>query len=136
MVTGVKKVAFLIYLRSLQLFSLYGMIALYIMAGINHFWHPEMYISIMPPYLPYHRALVYVSGACEIGFGLLLVPLSTRGIAAWLIISLLIAVFPANIQMTIDYYHRHNPYTWLTIVRLPVQILLVVWAWQFTGRNA
>lgn len=119
----------------MRIFSLYGMIILYLAAGFNHFWHPDMYKNIMPPYLPYHLPLIYASGVCEIALGLLLLPLSTRPVAAWLIIGLLIAIFPANIQMTINYYRLHSPYTWLTILRLPAQILLIAWAWQFTGRK-
>jgi len=118
----------------MQQLSLYSMIILYILAGINHFWHPRMYMKIMPSYLPWHLPLVYASGICEIAFALLLIPASTRWLAAWLLIALLIAIFPANVQMTIDYSRRHNPYTWLTILRLPVQLLLIAWAWQFTKR--
>ncbi len=118
----------------MQLVSLYTMSVFYIAAGINHFWHPVMYKRIVPPCLPWPMPLVYISGVCEIVFALLLLPLSTRWIAAWLIIALLIAVFPANIQMTLDYSRRHNPYTWVTIARLPIQILLIWWAWQFTKR--
>jgi uncharacterized membrane protein len=119
----------------MPLFSLYSMVVLYVIAGINHFWHPRMYKSIMPSWLPWHLPLIYASGTCEIVFALLLIPQSTRLLAAWLIIALLIAVFPTNIQMTIDYCRRHNSYTWLTIIRLPIQLLLIAWAWSFTRRS-
>jgi uncharacterized membrane protein len=119
----------------MRLFSLYSMVIFYVAAGINHFWHPRMYKSIMPPYLPYHLPLVYISGICEIAFALLLLPAFTRWLAAWLIIAMLIAIFPANIQMAINYSRRHNPYTWLAILRLPIQLLLIAWAWPFTKRN-
>lgn len=115
---------------------LYTMALFYVLAGINHFWHPWMYKRIMPPYLPWPMTLVYVSGAAEILCGLLLLPGSTRVFAAWLIIALLIAIFPANIQMTVDYYRRHDRYTWLTVVRLPLQLVLVGWAWKFTGAHS
>jgi len=112
--------------------SLSLMVLLYVVAGINHFWHEPIYESIMPPYIPYHRALVYVSGMCEIAFGLLLISAATRSIAAWLIILLLIAIFPANIQMTINYWHTHDRGLWVSIVRLPLQFALIWWAWVFT----
>jgi uncharacterized membrane protein len=73
-----------------------------------------------------------ISGACEIVFGLLLIPDTTRSIAAWLIIVLLIAIFPANIQMSINFKRKNNPYFWITIVRLPLQFLLIWWAWSYT----
>ncbi len=112
--------------------SIYLMSLLYFFTGISHFRIPEYFLDIMPPYIPWHLKLVYISGACEIIFGLLLIPRQTRRIAAWLIIALLIAVFPANIQMTINYVNEHNPDLWISIVRLPIQIFLIWWAWIYT----
>jgi uncharacterized membrane protein len=60
-----------------------------------------------------------------------LIPDATRSIAAWLIIALLIAIFPANIQMSINFKRKNNPYFWITIVRLPLQLLLIWWAWLY-----
>src|SRR4051812_26809722 len=68
-------------------------------AGTLHFVKPDFYLNIMPPYLPLHLELVYLSGFFEIALGLLLlVPWFSR-VAAWGIIALLIAVFPANIYV-------------------------------------
>lgn len=108
------------------------MAVLYIAAGINHFVHPEFYITIMPPWLPYHSALVFISGICEIVFGLMLLKPSSRKLAAWLIIFLLIAIFPANIQMMLNYLHENNPQLWIAIARLPLQVVLIWWAYGFT----
>jgi uncharacterized membrane protein len=115
-------------------FFLSLMVAFYIIAGINHFVHTAYYEQIMPPWLPFSLPFVYISGICEIVFGLSLIPSVTRRVGAWLIIALLIAVFPANIQMTLNYLHRHDPQLWITILRLPIQILLVWWAYRYTGR--
>jgi uncharacterized membrane protein len=112
-----------------------GVMALfYVVAGINHFLHPEMYASIMPRFLPEssYRPLVAITGIFEAVLGLMLIPPATRTIAAWGIVILLIVIFPANIQMTIDFSRRHNAYTWLTWLRLPVQALLIWWAFKFT----
>lgn len=103
-------------------------------AGINHFIHPEFYLKIMPPWLPWHEALVLISGVCEVVFALLLLLPATRRAGAWLIILLLVAVFPANIQMTINYWQEHNPKLWLTILRLPLQFLLIWWAYIYTKK--
>jgi uncharacterized membrane protein len=105
--------------------------ALYVAAGINHFAIPTFYKKIMPPWLPYHLPLIYISGAAEIILGLLLLPASTRKLAAWGIIVLLVAVFPANVQMMLNYRHQQNPYLWIAILRLPIQLLLIRWAYQF-----
>ena len=101
-------------------------------AGIMHFVRSDYYLAIMPPYLPWHLKLVYISGVCEIIVGLLLISKSTRRIAAWLLIALLVVVYPANIQMTINYYNENNPDLWLTIIRLPIQFLLIWLAWIYT----
>ncbi|BAV07603.1 Uncharacterized membrane protein [Filimonas lacunae] len=110
---------------------LYTQAVFYALAGINHFTNPEMYLAIMPPWLPWHLTLVNISGALEIITGLLLLPIRTRKWAARAIILLLIAIFPANIQMLINFIREHNPYIVLAIIRLPLQLLLIRWAWIF-----
>lgn len=108
------------------------MILFYLCAGINHFWNPEFYIMIMPNWLPWQRALVLISGGFEILFGLLLVFKRTGIAAAWGIILLLLAVFPANIQKLLNYIAQDNPHVWIAIVRLPLQVVLIWWAYIFT----
>ena len=114
--------------------SLYIMAGLYVSAGIMHFVRPKTFLQIMPDWLPWHQQLVFLSGLCEIAFALLLLFPATRPIGAWLIILLLIAVFPANIQMAIDFYQKHSPYLWIALLRLPLQFVLIWWAWRYTGK--
>lgn len=89
----------------------------------------------MPPWLPLHKELVFVSGVFETLFALLLIFPRTRRIGALGIIALLIAVFPANVQMLLNYVDSNDPKLWIAIVRLPVQLLLIWWAYGFT-KNA
>jgi uncharacterized membrane protein len=105
---------------------------IYILAGINHFVMPQFYMRIMPPYLPYPLALIYLSGLVEIISGIFLAINKTRKVGAWLIICLLIAVFPANIQMSIDQFHLLGLMFYLSLLRLPFQFLLIYWAYIFT----
>lgn len=112
--------------------SLYVMVALYILAGINHFINPLFYKRIMPPWLPGHTLLIYISGVCEIVLGILLLLPQARRMAAWGIIALLVAVFPANVQMMLNYQQEQNPYLWIAVLRLPLQLLLIWWAYRFT----
>lgn len=116
----------------MKIFFLYCMVLLYVAAGVNHFLHTKMYLRIMPDYLPLHLALVRFTGVCEILFALMLIPVSTRHAGAWLLILLLIAIFPANIQMALDYRRTHNPNLWMAVLRLPLQIPLIWWAWVYT----
>jgi uncharacterized membrane protein len=108
---------------------------LYLAAGINHFVHPEFYVKIMPPYLPWHLELVYLSGVAEILLGgLVLIP-RTRSLAAWGVIALLIAVFPANLHMVFhseDFASIPPALLWL---RLPLQGVLIAWAYWYTGHR-
>jgi len=108
------------------------MVAFYLVAGINHFIHPLMYMKIMPPWVPWADQLVYLSGALEILGALLLLYPQSQVAGAWFIIILLIAIFPANIQMAINFMHLHNPGLWLAILRLPLQLILIWWAWIYT----
>jgi len=83
----------------IKLITIYIMSYFYIQIGIKHFTDPNWFMQIMPPYLPYHLELVYLSGFFEIILGILLIFKKTRYIAGWGLILLLIAVFPANIYL-------------------------------------
>ena len=88
-------------MQKIKLISRYLFALLFVLAGVNHFINTAFYMKIMPPYLPAHLALVYLSGFLEIVLGvLLLVPKLTR-LSAFGLIALLVAVFPANIHMAI-----------------------------------
>lgn len=71
----------------------------YTAAGVFHFLRPDFYLKLMPPYIPWHEAMVQVSGVFEILGGLGLLWPRTRRYAAWGLVALLIAVFPANLYM-------------------------------------
>ena len=73
---------------------------LFIVAGSLHFLLPAPYERIMPPYLPWPRLLVYVSGLAEMGLGAGMFTRFSRW-AAWGLIALLVAVFPANLHMAL-----------------------------------
>ena len=108
--------------------------ALFIVAGALHFAAPGFYLRIMPPYLPWPLALVLVSGVCEVALGVLLLVPATSRPAAWGLIALLIAVFPANIHA----YQRRAMFPmlppWAHLLRLPLQGVLIWWAWAYAGR--
>lgn len=111
--------------------SRYIFAALFIFAGIWHFVKPKVYIQIMPVYLPAHKFLVLLSGIAEIVCGLLLLYSPTVNLGVYLSIALLIAVFPANIEMAKHYYETKKKGYWLTILRLPVQFVLIWWVYTF-----
>jgi uncharacterized membrane protein len=108
---------------------------LFMVAGVGHFASTDTFTKIVPPYLPYPRELVLLSGAFEITLGLLLLVPRTTRLAAWGLVALLIAVFPANLYM---YQHPELfplPPAAL-LLRLPIQGLLILWAFAYTGIRA
>ncbi len=104
----------------------------FVLAGINHFVNAEFYLKMMPPYLPAHLFLIYLSGIFQIALGiLLLIPKYTR-LAAWGLIALLIAVFPANVYMAMNAEIFPEFSRTALYLRLPLQIVLIAWAFWFT----
>jgi uncharacterized membrane protein len=103
-------------------------------AGTMHFVRPDFYVKIMPPYLPLHRELVYLSGIFEVVLGvLLLIPRFSR-LAAWGIFALLIAVFPTNIYVY-QYQELVPGSPILHLLRLPLQGVFLLWAYWHTTRQ-
>jgi len=104
---------------------------LYTSAGVAHLVRPDPFVHIVPSYLPAPHLLVLLSGLAEIagGIGLLYPPV--RRAAAWGIVALLLAVFPANVWMAQKPGLFHIP-AWILWVRLPLQGLLIAWAWLYT----
>ncbi|MGO8969937.1 MAG: DoxX family protein [Myxococcaceae bacterium] len=107
---------------------------LMVVAGVMHFVAPAAYARIVPRWLPVPSTLVLVSGVSEILGGLGLLLAQTRALAAWGLIALFIAVFPANVNMAVHRigFGRRPPPAWLLWARLPLQAVLIAWAYVFT----
>ncbi len=120
-------------MRTIKHISLAIMILFYIGAGINHFWHPDPYDALIPPYLPWHTWINYMSGGAEILLGVLLIFRHTRKGAAYGIIVLLVLFIPAHIQMIRQGWCTGSGFClprWAAWARLfPGQLLLMAWAW-------
>ena len=106
-----------------------------VIAGANHFADPATYVAMMPRALPAHAALVYVSGVAEILGGLGLIARATRRLAGWGLIALFVAIFPANLNMALHHLPLggHAVPAWALWARLPVQVVLVAWAYWCGG---
>jgi uncharacterized membrane protein len=99
-------------------------------AGINHFRDPGPYVAMMPEALPAPLELVYISGVAEIMGGLGLILPATRKLAAWGLILLLVAVFPANVNMAVNDLPLGDTRVpaWALWARLPLQLVGIAWA--------
>jgi len=117
---------------------LYLMSVVYVVAGVLHFLTPEPFERIVPRELPAPRGLVYLSGLAEIALGIgVLFPRTRRRSAKGLVL-LLLAVFPANVNMTVrDVGANPVPeraeglYNAALWIRLPLQGVLIAWAWWY-----
>lgn len=108
------------------------------LAGLNHFLSPDVYVGMMPAVLPAPLALVYLSGVAEIAGGLGLLHPSTRKLAAWGLVALFIAMFPANINMAVNKLPlgaRDVP-LWALYARLPLQLVFIAWAFWMTREDS
>lgn len=107
----------------------------FIAVGVLHFARPGFFISIMPSWLPLHAESVAVSGAAEIIGGAGLLSDRTAKPAGLWLIALLVAVFPANINMAIDQSQidqaaKNGIPQWALWARLPLQPLLMYLVWK------
>lgn len=111
--------------------SRWALAAFFVFAGIMHFVNPAKYEAIVPQWLPNAELLVAISGVCEMlgGLGVLLAP--TRRLAGWGLLALLIAVFPANVQMLQSAHAEHASAVSQAVLwaRLPLQLLIMWWVW-------
>ncbi len=115
--------------------SLVAQVLLYIGAGLNHFWHTATYVQIMPPHYGHPAGLVQISGAAEVLGGVgLLVP-STRRASAWGIIAMLVVYFDVHIYMLRNAGHFASIPRWVLAARLPMQFVLLAWAWVYARRQ-
>lgn len=117
---------------------LYLMSAVYVVAGVLHLLAPEPFERIVPRELPAPRGLVYLSGLAEIALGIGVLYPRTRRRSAKGLVLLLLAVFPANVNMAVrdvganPFPERaeglYNAALW---IRLPLQGVLIAWAWWY-----
>ena len=120
-----------------RLLTIYVMSFLYIFIGIRHFTNPQYFLDIVPPQLPFKLFLVYFTGLIEVVGGAAILSPKTRKAGAYLLIFLLVSVFPANIYL----YVSETPQNLLgvtktdALIRIPFQIPLIILAYWHSKRN-
>jgi len=101
----------------------------FVAAGVAHFTNAEFFVAIMPPYLPAHLELVYLSGILEILGGVGILVASTRRFAGYGLMALLAAVYPANLHMAINPELFPDVSPTALYARLPLQFVFAAWIW-------
>jgi len=99
----------------------------FVIAGFNHFRNPDIYLSMMPPWLPIPETLNLVSGAAEIMGGMSLLLPALRNLAGIGLILLMLAVFPANLYVALHGWPEMDLPQWVLWARLPFQLLFIAW---------
>ena len=121
-----------VIMKKIKIASIILMSMFYVRFGVDHFLSPEWYLQIVPSYLPFPLELVYISGAFEILFGVMLLHPYTRTYAGWGLIVLLLAVFPANIYLAQTNGAVLGTTSLVAWGRLPFQLLFVSIAYWHT----
>lgn len=125
------------FIEKYKLLTIYVMSFMYIFIGIKHFTDPQYFLDIMPPQLPSKLFLVYFTGLIEVVGGAAILTPKTRKVGAYLLIFLLLSVFPANIYL----YVSETPQSLLGIskmdalIRMPFQIPLILLAFWHSKKN-
>ncbi|MGV9245700.1 DoxX family protein [Streptomyces sp. NPDC003710] len=105
-------------------------------SGVGHFAAPRRFDEIVPRSLPgTARAWTYASGAVELALAAGVASPRTRRTAARAAAAFFVGVFPANVQMAVDWSGRPAPLRAAALARLPLQVPLVLWA-RGVARNA
>jgi len=108
----------------------------FLVGGIGHFVLTSMFTSVVPPYVPFAREMVYFTGVCEIAGALAVLYKPWRHIAGWALIALTICVTPVHIEMLIEgeKYARLGPAVlWGRLLFQPVFIWII---WASTRRRS
>ena len=125
------------FIEKYKLLTIYVMSIMYIFIGIRHFTGPQYFLDIVPPQLPSKLFLVYFTGLIEIVGGAAILSPKTRKAGAYLLIFLLVSVFPANIYL----YISETPQNLLGIsktdalIRMPFQVPLILLAFWHSKKN-
>ena len=125
------------FLEKYKTLTIFVMGVMYVFIGIKHFTDPQYFLDIVPPQLPFKLFLVYLTGLIEIVGGAAILSSKSRKVGAYLLIFLLVSVFPANIYL----YVSETPQNLLGItktdalIRMPFQIPLIILAYWHSKKN-
>ena len=125
------------FVEKYKILTIFVMGVMYVFIGIKHFTDPQYFLDIVPPQLPFKLFLVYLTGLIEVVGGVAILAPKTRKAGAYLLIFLLVSVFPANIYL----YVSETPQSLLGIseadalIRMPFQIPLILLAYWHSKKN-
>lgn len=113
-----------------QNIMLYAMVIFYALAGINHFKNPKFYINISPSFIPKPDVVNYIVGVLQILLAIGVAIPATRYIASNLIIAMLVVFLSVHIAHLINPPKMAEGKYWMLILRIPIQLLFIFWAYK------
>lgn len=109
--------------------------------AIGHVIYAKGMTMMLPDFIPFKLAIVYITGIMEVIFGILLLGPKYRRMMGITIIIFFILILPANIYEAVNYvnletatYNGVGPiYLWF---RIPLQLFLIGWVYFFSVRGS
>lgn len=129
-------------LDKFKLLLFWGLVAFMLFAGINHFWHPEFYLPLIPPYIPMHEEVNILAGFAEVALAIGLIVKSTRQWASWGLVLLMLAFIPSHIYfiqlggcVENGWLCTSSAVAWLRLVLIhPLLIWWMYWAGNYRSK--
>ena len=116
--------------------------ALFLLAGTIHLRHPDLFLPVMPPWIPFPMPCIIISGVFELlgGIGLLVPVRAIQFLTGWGLTLMLIAIFPANIymataQVQLPGLHLEPWEEWARLPFQPLLIIAVLWVTRIWPKN-
>lgn len=109
----------------------YALGFIFIFAGFMHLQKSDIYLKILPPYLPSHKTVVLLSGILEMIFGMFILIPNYQKVGAWAWIVMLILFLPVHVYMLQNKKASLKLPTWFLVLRIPLQFLLIYWVYQY-----
>jgi uncharacterized membrane protein len=113
-----------------------GLSLVFLFFGLGHFVQTASLAAMLPPWVPQRVLLIYITGALEWTLAVLLLT-RWRAAAAWACIAVLVLFFPANIYAAFNRVEMGG-HSWgpvYLLIRAPLQLILIAWAYWFVARN-
>jgi uncharacterized membrane protein len=104
---------------------------------MGHFVKTEGMVEMLPPWVPFRLALVYLTGLIELFIGIALFIPRYQPLAAKLAIVVLVIFFPANIYAALNGIGLggHQWGAVYLLIRGPLQVMLIAWAYFLCGKG-
>lgn len=110
------------------------LVAFYAVAGVGHFVFVDAVVRIVPSFVPAPRAVVLLTGACELAGAVGLMLSRWRRAAGWGLAAYALCVWPANVQHAVmDLSRGTGLPIWYHAPRLLLQPLIIWWALWASG---